>query len=127
MLRVFRAALDPVAHQRNLALGELLAALARRHRIVLVLRRDAFEQLALLRLAGDDRLVAAEIRERALREIQPVAVLAPLPLLFIGAVAEEAVIREDGPDLALKIRRRLRAAQRGKEERRHDDGDERER
>jgi hypothetical protein len=62
-------------------------------------------QLALLRLAADDRRVPAEIRERARLLIKAEWLGDTLPFPRIGAVALEACVGKDWPDFAIEIDR----------------------
>ena len=87
---------DPALEQILLRTRELLVRVRRRHQVVGVFGEDAFDQLALVGLAGNEGL----LRDGVLAHIEAELGLA---LLLVGAVAEEAVVREDGSDVAVVI------------------------
>ena len=97
-----RAGGDPVSQQVDLDGLELAGALPRGHDLVLLLARDAVEELAFLRVAGrDDGDVVARAEE-------PLALIEPelgLAARRIGAMAVEARVREDWEDLPIEVDR----------------------
>ena len=98
-----RPLLDPAAEHRDLRGGQLLAALLGRHAQIGVVALDPVDQLALVRLAGHDRHAAAlELGEGPFLGVEPQPGLA---LLIVGAVAGEAIVREDRPDIAREVHR----------------------
>ena len=97
---VLRALGDPALEQRFLGGIEFLSRVGRRHEIVLIVRRDAPDQFALAWLAGDDRRGAVEIGQGTFASVEPQIGLA---LLGVGAVAGEAVVAEQRPDVAREV------------------------
>src|SRR5262249_32386669 len=98
VLLVFRPLLDPALQQFLLGLLERLFRAGRRHLLVGVGGEDPGDQLAGLDVARYDRAVAAlELLRRGLAEVEPQARLARL---VGGAVAGEAVGRQDRLDVA---------------------------
>jgi hypothetical protein len=100
--------LDPGREQLHLPGRELLAKLGRRHHVGGIFCRDAVEQQALLRLARrDGAATVPEIGREALGRVhaQPDAFLAALAFGGVRSVAGEALVREDGTNLPLKVRR----------------------
>ena len=71
----------------DLARRELLARRWRRHHLVGVVGRDPADQLALFRVAPDDRGVAAQVGECSFLGVEPQRLADPLALLGVGAVA----------------------------------------
>ena len=105
VLGVRGALLDPAFEQRRSpASVSGLPSLAGGIRQGGVGGHDAGEQLALVRLAGDDRLAGAalEVLHRAVAGVEAQAGLAGL---VVGAVAVQTLARQDGPDVALVIHR----------------------
>ena len=98
MLLIPRALLDPELQRVLLLLRELLVRLRGRHEVVFVRRDDALPDLALRKIARFDRKCAVLGRVGSFRRVEPQLGLA---LLRIKAVAREAVLREDGPDIAI--------------------------
>ena len=93
---VLRALGDPALKQRFLGGIEFLARVGRRHEVVLVVRDDAGDQFALAWLAGHDRRGAVEFGQGAVAGVEPQIGLA---LRGIGAVAGEAVVAEQRPNV----------------------------
>jgi hypothetical protein len=97
---VGRALLDPAAEYFFLFGLELVMRVGRRHHFRFVIARDAAPQLALFRVAGDDRDgVVVEFGVGGRRLVEPQVGLAGLG---VEAVAFEAVFREDGADVAVE-------------------------
>ena len=61
---------------------------------------DARKEAALRRIAGSDDVIAAAIGAEAVLGVEPEVGDAPL---VVGAVAGEAVVRENRPDVAVEI------------------------
>ena len=98
---VLGALLDPLAEERDLGRGELLARFGGRHLFLGVLRGDAMPKLALVGLSGDDGgLPLFDLGERALFRVEPEV---GLPRLCIGTVAFVAVFGEDRADVAVEL------------------------
>ncbi len=91
---------DPLPEQGHLGRRNGLVLLGRRHDLIRILRDDALDERAALRIAGHHggHAVAGHLRLGFVVEAQ-----AALALLVIGSVAKKAVLREDRPDLAGKI------------------------
>ena len=113
---VHRALLDPLFEDRNLfGLHRLGFALGRlRHQGMRVLRFDAPDQLALLRMSGDDGVrLAGPLAERRLLKVQPQPSLAHLR---VGTMAAEAVAGQNRLYILVEVQAlpgpqaRLRAA-----------------
>ena len=90
---------DPAADEFDLGRRHLAIGLGRRHLLVGVMRQQTLQDLALLRLAGDDRGDAFVGLDRVIADVKPQAGLAVLRVL---TVAVEAVLREDRPDVAVE-------------------------
>jgi hypothetical protein len=96
------ARLDPAADQGDLGFREVLARLGGRHVIVLVRGGQTLEEIALVRFAGDNKGFAFGRLEGAVLGVDAVLGFA---LLVVGAVASEALLGEDGADVAGEIDR----------------------
>ena len=94
--------LNPAAQQLNLPRRELSSRLGGRHAVVGIARGDAPDEFALRRIAGDDGEVIVELRLRAGFEVEAEAGLA---LGLVRAVALEAGVGKDGPDVAVELDR----------------------
>src|SRR5262249_21190798 len=109
---VLCALLDPAAENSDLLSGEFLACVRGRHAVVGIGSGDALDQLAPGRLAGADGGTAVAVPESALASIEAQAGLAGL---LIGAVTLEAVLRQNGADIAVEVhaiaRRQARVGQ----------------
>ena len=92
-----RALGDPGLEQGQLFGGNRLMLLRRRHDLLGVLRFDALDERAQLGLAGHDRDVAFPV---GLRGGLVVEAQLGLARLLVGSVAGDAVLGEDGTDLA---------------------------
>src|ERR1041384_2700482 len=115
---------NPETKQFDLPGGELTGVFRRRHLLVQVARSDAPDEFAFIRLAWDQCRVAAKVFERALVSVQPELGLA---CLHVRSMAVEANVRENGPDVALKIHARpvdLHRISRLRRSRREGDGDQ---
>ena len=87
---------DPGSQQRDPLRRQRVSVL--RHAVVLVVGEDELHQLALVRFAGDQgRLTAVARTQQLLDRVQPVRALG-----FLGTVAFQALIDQDGDDLAGK-------------------------
>ena len=95
-----RAVLDPVAQDPDLRRAQLVPRVHRWHAIVLVLGGDAVCELALVQVAGDDGVIAAQIREGSLASVEAKAGFAQLLVL---PVTLEAGLREDGTHVAAEV------------------------
>src|SRR5205823_4602447 len=97
---------DPLLERVDLPGAERVLGPRRRHDVLVRMRGDALDEDALVRLAGDDgwpRLAAAQGR------VALVQTQLALAVLLVHAVAVEAMLRENGPDVAIEgERRRLR-------------------
>ena len=80
---------DPTPQQFDLNLGELLAPFGRRHPLVGIVARDACDQLAQFRLAGHNRLSAAEVGTCAVGRIESQVGLA---VARVGPVTRKALV-----------------------------------
>ena len=99
----WRALSDPLFHKRDLLRLQLLVRIRRRHEIVFVLRDEALEEVADLRLVFDDGgLLAVLGGEEACFGVEPQAGFARA---WIGAVAVEAGVCEDGADVLVEANR----------------------
>ena len=96
-----RAFGDPALEKIDLCGRKLFARLRRRHDFLGIARRDARHHLALLQVAGNNRVVAG-LRglERLVLHVQPQLALA---LVFVRPVAGEAVVREQRADVAVEL------------------------
>jgi len=92
---------DPATNERNLACTELSPlGLGRRHDLVRIIVSNPCEQFAFPWFSGNDGGVTAQVRDRSFAEVKPQVRLA---LLLIRSVAEEALVGEDGPDIAIEL------------------------
>jgi hypothetical protein len=89
-----------LANDVLLRLRQLFMRIFGRHEPGRVYREDAFDNCALLRLAGDDR---SDAGLGGLKRFRPnVEAKAGHARLGVEPVAAEACIRHDGPDIAVK-------------------------
>src|SRR5687768_3680240 len=95
-----RPLLDPSLDQCDLLGLELLARLARWHDLVFVVSGNALEQRTVTRLTGDDDHRLIRLAEEAFLRVEPQVGLA---LVLVGAVAGEAVFRQDRADVAIEV------------------------
>ena len=86
--------------QFNSSAGSDNYLLTSRHDVVLVVGRDAQEELGLGMVTGDEGLVAAEVHGRTVRSVESQV---GLPVVGIGSVACEALVEEDGPDVSGEV------------------------
>ena len=100
MLLVLRPFLDPAAQDVDLSCGDLLVRLRRRHEFVFIMREDALEHAAGLGLAGFDRKGSFDGGEGTFGRVEPEIALA---FFRVEAVAGEAVVAEDGADVAIEV------------------------
>ena len=100
-----RAFLDPAPEHRALRLGEGLAGPLGRHEVVLEFGGDPVQQLAVLHVPRDDGVAARG--ERRGDPLEGVHAQARLACLGVGAVALEALVREDRPHLTREVHGRL--------------------
>src|SRR5207249_11562319 len=91
---------DPAADERDFALAQPAAGFGLRHPFRFVLRRDAAEQLALLRLAWHDHRAIFPLGKCSLFSVEPEV---RLSLGLVRPVAIEAVVGEDRPDIAVEL------------------------
>src|SRR5262249_31792028 len=97
---IFGALLDPALEQFLLGGGELLVAGGRRHHVPRPRRQDAADE-GTRQVAGDDGTAARLGRlQRLLANVEAQTGLA---LFRVGTMTLEAVIREDGPDVAVVL------------------------
>ena len=98
---------DPATQDIHLLLGQPgLVGLGRRHELILVGGDDAFDQGADVRLAGHEGFLG----DGRLADVQPQLGLA---VRFVLAVAAEAVVGEDGQDVAAEADRLRRGSGEG--------------
>jgi len=98
---VDRAFLNPAADKVDLLLGEYFVELCGRHVIIDVRGQQSFHHRALLGVAWDDGGIAGlPPTPRGLEGIQAELTLG---LRFVGTVTREAGVREDGPDVTVKL------------------------
>ena len=100
MRLVFRAFGNPAPQSVFFRRGQRLFRLRWRYEIIGIGGVDAMDQLALLRLSRCHGLFTVMIRDGTIALIQPQIGLAAL---FIEAVAAKALVREDGPDIAIEL------------------------
>ena len=112
-----RAFFHPTFEQLDLRGLERLVVLRRRHHVVLVLRGDAADQLALFQRPRHHRdLAGLPLAKRRVLHVEPQLGLA---LVRVRAVAGEAVLGKDRTDVAVEIELRrgeFRAGRDGKRE-----------
>ncbi len=98
-----RAGLDPAAQGFDLLCAQLrLVRFRRRHQLLGIVRDDAGDQVAGFRFAGDDGDDPLVFLGRAFVGIQAKA---RFSVLFVGTVATETIVRENGQHLAAEARR----------------------
>ena len=102
MLRVRRALLDPSIEESFLFFGKLPLRIGRRHLVVGIVATDAPVQFAILQAARLDAEVAAEIGEELFLGIEPKF---GLLVLRVRPMATKALVRENGPNVAVEIDR----------------------
>ncbi len=104
MRPVVRTLDDPSLEQRLVRRRQRQVRLGRRHPVVLVVCIDAPDELALARVARlDDRPPFADVVELLQHALAQVEAQLRFPLPGIGAVAAEAAIGEQRPDLVTEI------------------------
>src|SRR5207244_4468676 len=91
---------DPLPDCRDLLLGERFAETGVGHPFFGVIRRDAQVKFALVGLARRDHAGAIAAGKEPFLGIKPQVGLA---LVLVRAVALKAVLRQDGPDIAIEI------------------------
>jgi hypothetical protein len=104
---------DPALDGVDLLGGQLAVGLRRRHPLVGVLGGQSADQLALAALAGDNDGLAVADAEGPLLGVEAELGLAGL---LVRAVAEEAVVRQDGQHVAAEVHRRVGGAGRQRDE-----------
>ena len=100
VLLVRCSGLDPSAQQVLLGVTERLVGLGRGHHRIRVGRTDAVPKFAGLQVTRTDRNPALLVGGQ--RPLGRVEAKPRLPLLGVEAMAGEAVIREDGPDVSIE-------------------------
>ena len=96
MRLVFGALGDPALKQFLLLRSEMSARIRRGHLVVGIGREDASDQLGIIRLARLDGFLFQ-------RDFAHVQAELGFAIVFVRAVAEEAVVRENGPDIAIEL------------------------
>ena len=91
---------DPALEKIDLARVKALALPLWRHALILVLFHNTRDQFALADLAGDNGGVATQIHGRSPERIESEICL---EFLFVGTVAGETFIGQDGPDIPVEI------------------------
>ena len=91
------ALVDPALDELHLRRRETVV---RRHELEIILGADSQVELARGRVSGGDGAVAATILEGALPGIEPQVGIA---LVRVGAVAGEALVGEEGEDVAVEV------------------------
>ena len=92
---------DPSAEDRLILGGDWLLGLGRRHHVIRVVGEDAVHDFALVGLAGDDRgLAGFSFAVRGFRKVEAELTFARM---FVHAVAGEAVLGQDRPDLTVEV------------------------
>ena len=94
MLLIFRSLGDPGAQQLPLCLCERPVRRRRRHLVIRVSRENAPDQLALLRLAGDERLFGQRFFPNVQAELA-------LPFVRVRPVTKETFVRENRSDISV--------------------------
>ena len=101
MLRKRRLLLDPFFNQGDFLFVELRPLPLRRHQIVVpFLQGNAIHQFTLPGVARHKGLVATQVHHCPLARIKPEITLA---LLFVGAVAGVAPVRQKRPNIRVEI------------------------
>ena len=95
---VLGAVLDPIDEQFLLSVGEFLLGLRRRHLLVGIVREDSPDHFAGVGVAGHDRFLV----DGRLALIEPQL---GLPRRAIGPMAREAVLEQNGADVAVVLDR----------------------
>ena len=113
MLAVDGAFGDPAAKEVDLRRRDLLMRLGRRHDLFRVLAEDALDELARLGVARLHGLDAVIDRGGAFGGVEAEVGLA---LLGVEAVASEAVVGEDGPDVPVEVQFRVGGREAGGDE-----------
>jgi hypothetical protein len=88
--------LDPFFQDGLLTLGELLVRVRRRHEVVFVIGEDAGDEFAVAYFAGNEGFGLYGLVAEVEAEIG-------LAMLRVVAVAVEAVVAQNGPDIAVKL------------------------
>src|SRR5688572_9306553 len=101
MALILCAFVHPPSQFGNFVVAEFFSAIGRRHFHIRVLRRHADEKLAIAGLAGHNGDTAA--LQRADCNFALVEPQASLATLVIEAVALEALVGQDRPDVAIEI------------------------
>lgn len=94
MVFIFSSLCDPEAEGLFFAFGETVDGVKRGHVVVFIFGEDSGDEFGLVWFAGDDGLAFGGSFEGIEAEIG-------FALVFIEAVAEEAVVGEDGTDVAV--------------------------
>ena len=91
---------NPATKESDLGLGEtFFFGMWRRHRFIAGGFRDAVDQFAIIWFARNDCGEAIVVFEGTFPSVEAEVGLA---CLFVGAVAEEALVGKDGPDVAVE-------------------------
>ena len=93
---VFRAFLDPLLERFLLFLGKTISRIERGHVVVFVVGEDAVDQFAVIGFTRDDGGGLA-----VGGALEGVEAKVGFPLFLVEAVAEEAILREDGTNIAV--------------------------
>ena len=99
VLLVLGALGDPAADEFDLRRRDLAVGFGRRHLLVRIVREQSLEHLALFRFAGDDRRDAVVGLHGFIADVETEV---RLTMLRVLAVAVEAVLRKDRPDVAVE-------------------------
>ena len=94
------ALFDPFGEDSGVRFGEVLLGIDGRHALFAIPGGDAVDHFALVEISGDNRGAAEDLGESALRGVETEVSFAGL---LVGAVAFEAVVRENRHHIAAKI------------------------
>jgi hypothetical protein len=96
----WRAREDPFLQRVHLFWLQFLVRVRRRHLVVLIGRDDPCPEFALFQIARDDgRFALGCLLEKPLLRVQPQTGLARV---VVGAMAGEAIVRKNGPHVAIE-------------------------
>lgn len=94
------ALLDPATEEGDFGIGEAaFLGVGRRHRFVTSGLGDPVDELAVVWFSGNDGEESVMVLEGAFPGVEPEI---GFSFFLVGAVTEEALVREDGPDIAIE-------------------------
>ena len=91
---------DPLPDEVFFPVCERFVELRRRHEIIFVISDDPIPSLAVFEIPGNNRRIPPEVLKSPLARIEPEI---RLPLMLVKSVTGEALIRQDGANIAIEV------------------------